>query len=49
MVAGEPSGDLLAARIIQGLRQGNPGVQVEGIGGPEMPPSNFTNTILWTP
>ena len=41
MVAGEPSGDLLAARIIQGLRQGNPGVQVEGIGGPEMAAQQF--------
>ena len=41
MVAGEPSGDLLAARIIQGLRQGNSGVQVEGIGGPEMAAQQF--------
>ena len=36
MVAGEPSGDLIAARVIQGLNAGHPGVQVQGIGGPAM-------------
>lgn len=41
MVAGEPSGDLLAARIITGLRQGAPELLVEGIGGPEMAAEQF--------
>ncbi|MGH8814379.1 MAG: lipid-A-disaccharide synthase [Advenella sp.] len=36
MVAGEPSGDLLASRIIQGVRARDPGLRVSGIGGPEM-------------
>jgi lipid-A-disaccharide synthase len=36
MVAGEPSGDLLAGRIIAGLRASEPGIQVSGIGGPHM-------------
>ncbi|WP_459618440.1 lipid-A-disaccharide synthase [Bordetella sp. 2513F-2] len=36
MVAGEPSGDLLAGRIIAGLRQREPAVACEGIGGPQM-------------
>ena len=36
MVAGEPSGDLLASRIIQGLRARDPQLRVSGIGGPEM-------------
>ena len=36
MVAGEPSGDLLASRIIHGIRTRDPGLQVSGIGGPEM-------------
>lgn len=36
MVAGEPSGDLLAGRIIAGLRQREPGAAFQGIGGPHM-------------
>ncbi|AHG64026.1 lipid-A-disaccharide synthase [Advenella mimigardefordensis] len=36
MVAGEPSGDLLASRIIQGIRARDSGLQASGIGGPEM-------------
>lgn len=36
MVAGEPSGDLLASRIIQGIRQLQPAAQFSGIGGPNM-------------
>ena len=36
LVAGEPSGDALGAALIAGLRQLVPGVQVTGIGGPEM-------------
>lgn len=36
MVAGEPSGDLLAARVIQGLKDRDQGLQFRGIGGPHM-------------
>lgn len=36
MVAGEPSGDLLASRIQRGLIASNPDTRVNGIGGPEM-------------
>lgn len=36
MVAGEPSGDLIAARVIQGLHSGSPDLHVQGIGGPAM-------------
>ncbi|HLU16037.1 MAG TPA: lipid-A-disaccharide synthase [Burkholderiaceae bacterium] len=36
MVAGEPSGDLLAARILQGLTAQQTDIVCEGIGGPEM-------------
>ena len=41
MVAGEPSGDLLAGRIIAGLQQRAPGVLCEGIGGPQMQARDF--------
>jgi len=36
MVAGEPSGDLLAARVLHGLRTADPALVCEGIGGPHM-------------
>lgn len=36
IVAGEASGDLLGAKLIQALRQRCPGVHIEGIGGPAM-------------
>ncbi len=36
VVAGEPSGDLIASRVIRGLRQRDPQLSVSGIGGPEM-------------
>lgn len=36
MVAGEPSGDLLASRIIDGIQQIQPEVHFTGIGGPNM-------------
>lgn len=36
MVAGEPSGDLLAARVIQGIGRHDEGSHCEGIGGPAM-------------
>ncbi|WP_454692521.1 lipid-A-disaccharide synthase [Achromobacter aloeverae] len=46
MVAGEPSGDLLAGRIIQGLQQHEPGVVCQGIGGPRMLAQGFES---WHP
>jgi len=36
MVAGEPSGDLLAATVVQALRDRAPGCVLSGIGGPQM-------------
>lgn len=36
LVAGEPSGDLLAARLIAGLRARAGGLDAMGIGGPAM-------------
>ncbi|MFA5662721.1 lipid-A-disaccharide synthase [Castellaniella sp.] len=36
LVAGEPSGDLLAARLIAGLRSSVDALQLAGIGGPAM-------------
>ncbi|WP_191578071.1 lipid-A-disaccharide synthase [Achromobacter insolitus] len=41
MVAGEPSGDLLAGRIIAGLQARDNGVRCEGIGGPQMQARDF--------
>ncbi|NYT23434.1 lipid-A-disaccharide synthase [Alcaligenaceae bacterium] len=41
LVAGEPSGDLLASRVIAGLREQAPGVRCEGIGGPAMVEAGF--------
>ncbi len=36
LVAGEPSGDLIASRVLAGLRQADPLVRPEGIGGPQL-------------
>jgi len=36
LVAGEPSGDLIAARVLAGLKQSDPLVRPEGIGGPQL-------------
>lgn len=36
MVAGEPSGDLLASRLLSGLRPSLPDAHIHGIGGPHM-------------
>lgn len=41
VVAGEPSGDLLAARMIQGLRAHDAQAVVQGIGGPAMGRAGF--------
>ncbi|PLC51038.1 lipid-A-disaccharide synthase [Pollutimonas subterranea] len=41
MVAGEPSGDLLAARAIRGVMQHAPDSRCEGIGGPAMRKQGF--------
>lgn len=36
MVAGEPSGDLIAARVLAGLQQQVPNLRCQGIGGPRL-------------
>lgn len=41
MVAGEPSGDVLAALLLRGLGKRWPGLRVFGIGGPEMEKVGF--------
>lgn len=46
MVAGEPSGDLLAARILQGLLSAKPDLYCAGIGGPQMQAQGFD---VWHP
>lgn len=40
-VAGEPSGDLLAARVIRGLQADYPDIATMGIGGPAMRDTGF--------
>jgi lipid-A-disaccharide synthase len=46
MVAGEPSGDLLAGGVIDGLQQRDAGVVCQGIGGPQMLARGFES---WHP
>lgn len=46
MVAGETSGDLLAGLLLDGLRADWPGLQAEGIGGPQMAQRGFE--ALWS-
>lgn len=41
LVAGEPSGDLIAGRVIAGMQQQLPNAAYEGIGGPEMVARGF--------
>src|SRR6185312_3825568 len=41
IVAGEPSGDLLAARMIQGLKAHDSDVRTVGVGGPAMARTGF--------
>jgi lipid-A-disaccharide synthase len=46
LVAGEPSGDLIAARVLAGVQQADPEVRAEGIGGPQLTQQGLT---LWHP
>ncbi|MCW5255713.1 lipid-A-disaccharide synthase [Verminephrobacter aporrectodeae subsp. tuberculatae] len=46
MVAGEASGDLLAALLLDGLQAHSPGLQSHGIGGPQMESRGFS---AWWP
>jgi lipid-A-disaccharide synthase len=41
LVAGEPSGDMLAARLLSGLRPHLPDARFHGIGGPQMMAQGF--------
>ena len=41
LIAGEPSGDRLGAALIRGLRALDPGIELHGIGGPEMIAEGF--------
>jgi len=43
MVAGEPSGDVLAGRLLSGLRQHLPQARLHGIGGPHMAAHGFVS------
>ena len=45
MVAGEPSGDLLASRVMQGLINQDPKIQFNGIGGPHMQEAGYGSII----
>jgi len=46
LVAGEPSGDLIAARVLAGVQQADPEVQASGIGGPQLGAQGLE---LWHP
>jgi lipid-A-disaccharide synthase len=48
MVAGEPSGDLLGAALIAGLRQiCGDGLALEGVGGPQMADEGWRAGSRW--
>lgn len=46
MVAGEASGDLLAALLLQGIKARWPQAQAQGVGGPKMQEQGF---VAWAP
>ena len=46
LVAGEPSGDLIAARVLAGVQQAGSAVRAEGIGGPQLIEQGLS---LWHP
>jgi lipid-A-disaccharide synthase len=46
LVAGEPSGDLIAARVLAGVQRADPVVVAEGIGGPQLIQQGLS---LWHP
>lgn len=46
LVAGEPSGDLIAARVLAGVQQADANVRAEGIGGPQLAQQDL---VLWHP
>ena len=46
LVAGEPSGDLIAARVLAGVQQADATVRAEGIGGPQLTQQGLA---LWHP
>ncbi len=46
LIAGEPSGDLIAARVLAGVQQADAEVRAEGIGGPQLMQQGLA---LWHP
>ncbi len=46
LIAGEPSGDLIAARVLAGVQQADAEVRAEGIGGPQLVQQGLA---LWHP
>jgi len=46
LVAGEPSGDLIAARVLAGVQQADSEARAEGIGGPQLVKQGLS---LWHP
>jgi lipid-A-disaccharide synthase len=46
LVAGEPSGDLIASQVVVGLQSARPGIDVAGIGGPALRAQSMN---IWHP